>query len=115
MSIAPTTSAWPVLRRHLLRYPMARLKRHSCGIELHLPRHFLARINADENPDFIRVICGLLYGLVSNLQAVIDDRERLSQLVFSDAEWRVREEGVPANECVETFLAEELSERLHFR
>jgi len=63
---------------------------------------------------FIRVICGLLDRLVSDLQSLIDDRERLPQLCFRDAEGRVCEERVPANECVETFLTEEFSECLHF-
>ena len=61
-----------------------------------------------------RHLC-LLNGLVSDLESPIDDRERLAQLVFDNTERRVREERVPANECVETVLTEELSERLHFR
>ena len=56
----------------------------------------------------------LLNCLVSDLEAFVDNRECLPQLLFSDAKRRVREERVPANECVQTFLTEELSERLHF-
>ena len=56
----------------------------------------------------------LMNCLIRDLEAFVDDGERFPQLGFSDAEWRVREEGVPANECVETFLTEELSKRLHF-
>src|SRR5713101_6509796 len=59
--------------------------------------------------------CELIdYSLISDLQPAIDDLKRLAHLLFVDAERRVGEEGVPADEGVEPLLAEETSERRHF-
>src|SRR5215213_2612252 len=53
--------------------------------------------------------------LVCRVQALVDDRERFGELGFGDAQRRIGEEAVPAHERIETFLAEEFTERLHLR
>src|SRR5439155_11219415 len=50
---------------------------------------------------------------VRNLQTAVDDLERFAELRIGYAQRRVREEGVPADERVESFLAKELCERGH--
>ena len=58
-------------------------------------------------------VASLGNGAISDLEALVDDRERLAQLSFGDAKRWVREERIPTHKRVEPFLTEELPERLH--
>src|SRR5713101_2072262 len=71
------------------------------------------RLKPDTTDDRLRSITDLRHRFVGDLQRTVDDRERVAQLRFRDAQRRVREEGVPAHERVEPFLPEELAERRH--
>src|SRR5208283_5074358 len=53
------------------------------------------------------------HSLIRNLEPPVDDGKRLAQLRLVDAERRVGEEGVPADEGVEALLAEEAAEGGH--
>src|SRR5271157_5736935 len=56
----------------------------------------------------------LFHRLIRNLKPSVDDRKRLSQLLLVDAQRRIGVEGIPANQCIEPVLSEELAERYHF-
>src|SRR5208282_2490884 len=56
----------------------------------------------------------VLHRTVRNLQPLVDDRKCLAQLRLVDAQRRISEESIPANEGIEPVLSEELAERNHF-
>ncbi len=51
---------------------------------------------------------------IRDLEALVDNREGLMQLLLVDAEWRIGEKCVPAHERVEALFAEKLSQGGHF-
>src|ERR1700722_9964718 len=55
----------------------------------------------------------ILNSFVRNLKALVDNRKRLAQLLIVNAERRVSEESVPADESIETLLAEETPQSSH--
>src|SRR5258706_9175569 len=56
----------------------------------------------------------VLYRLVGDLKTTVNNREGLTQLLFIDAQRRIRIERVPADQRVKPIFAEELTECRHF-
>src|SRR5207237_10580002 len=54
------------------------------------------------------------FSILQHRQASLDDAEPVAQLLLADRQRRIGEERVPADKRVEPFLAEELSESLHW-
>jgi hypothetical protein len=55
----------------------------------------------------------VFHRFVRDLQPLVDDGKRLPQLLLVNAQWRIRIEGVPANQRVEPLFAEETSQSRH--
>src|ERR1700678_1028682 len=55
----------------------------------------------------------VLHRFVRDIEALVDDGEGFAQLLFIDAEWRVRIESVPAHQRVEALLAEKAAQSGH--